>query len=914
MFVCLFICYGILNVSQEALDLVKLAQGLEMDENGIYGLALVCKETRRYDLAVPLRSNWYGVENTEIAARELFFAYVRTMNYEKQVTFANALFKKYGRVEYYFWSILGQYMQVVGVEDLGADAEAAAKAKKRCLMMAGMMVDKALKDKKITHPQMAELYLQVVKEQGRLSVILDAVAAKGPLAPTMRLDGERAKAEAEVRASLGHHAAAAGIYMSLLTDVNPDDWFYWLGLFDSLFAIGADPASNIAPKEGTPELAQHHTPLEPLPNSVLDAVKQGKAFIAVVEALPAAAKKRGPAIAKFELALRALAASKTSSDDEIKGFEQDLLDGLLAYVAAFGTRACAFSDMKKALPVVAARGLGSRFLEVALKQIDADVEAHRGEAASLKDKESSVYLQVTRAQLSYALARPDVTDASAVAAFVARCVADYEYSVALPSEIAEKSLGFGDDLLLVAAALMLDVAEAKGSRDAALEAAALCEWVGERIGFNAQVKLTAFRAYHLLWTGQRPWDLFVTLNLKNLQWETMVWPIVDLLHGTGHEEALKTLSFEVTRLHLNNLKDVPDQMPSNYKVHSYGQVVGFVKLYLKMKQSINRYNATVDGLAGGLLRASVDQASQILTSPDIGLLTWDPKVLEALRDNADYDARTAWDLKSIDKDALRAQELNRYVVRASLMQVVRASLQSTVEERTWLGQAEKDAEEHDLLETGVRYSGDDAAAVAAGALEEALKGADAVTAAALNLSKACVSLFKPMRALCDGMIIDASAEPAADTAAALSSAVEAFSSAGAALVSGIGSATYVQGPAISKAFNFNINMAALMIRGWSRSLPSTKKAQAVGLGKTLSETLAKLCQVLHTLSEAVKAWNVPAVDGTTLSSVSGSAELDRVLRTKVADWVSQGQAAALAQVRDLAAHLVKGLPKLAVSQ
>lgn len=130
--------------------------------------------------------------SSEDMLSHLFMAHVRVNNYQAQQTVALQLYKVNPKNPYYFWAV----MSIVLKARYGAESSDPAKSS-MLLALAQRMIDKNIADNKLDAEQEAQLYLNVLRLQGKHAEALAFLESdKGrqlyPGAPvSMRIDAMR---------------------------------------------------------------------------------------------------------------------------------------------------------------------------------------------------------------------------------------------------------------------------------------------------------------------------------------------------------------------------------------------------------------------------------------------------------------------------------------------------------------------------------------------------------------------------------------------------------------------------------------------------------------------------------------------------------------------------------------------------
>lgn len=92
----------------------------------------------------------------------LFMAHVRVQNYQAQQTVALQLYKHHSKNPYYFWAVTSIVLKALH----GPDSQDATKSRV-LLSLAQRMIDKHIADGRLEDKQEVQLYLNVLKLQGK---------------------------------------------------------------------------------------------------------------------------------------------------------------------------------------------------------------------------------------------------------------------------------------------------------------------------------------------------------------------------------------------------------------------------------------------------------------------------------------------------------------------------------------------------------------------------------------------------------------------------------------------------------------------------------------------------------------------------------------------------------------------------
>ena len=132
---------------------------------------------------------------------------------------------------------------------------------------------------------------------------------------------------------------------------------------------------------------------------------------------------------------------------------------------------------------------------------------------------------------------------------------------------------------------------ALSSRGVVWQGAALLRAGLRRSPFNFKLKLLLF--LHILELGNfdGAWKLWCSLNVRHIQWDTLVYLVLPTAARSCHATAASELCSSAATLYQENERDVPEQIVNAYK-HNYSNVLDFVHLQTKLRQSYGKLHVS----------------------------------------------------------------------------------------------------------------------------------------------------------------------------------------------------------------------------------------------------------------------------------------------------------------------------------
>ncbi|KAJ3308763.1 N-alpha-acetyltransferase 25, NatB auxiliary subunit [Boothiomyces sp. JEL0838] len=182
------------------------------DPYTVQALFLAFKMLKMNDDIIDLYSNAYELSPNEEWANHWFMGLARKGDYKILQQAAVKINKEFKSDKYYFWVVVSIYLQSM---------EKKSSNPKLQLTLAERMMDKALKEFKEFNYEAAQLFLDILKDQGKYQAALDLV--QGPLKSVYKVEYERKKVCIEYFIKLNDYDNIVEYSMNALRE-NPEDW------------------------------------------------------------------------------------------------------------------------------------------------------------------------------------------------------------------------------------------------------------------------------------------------------------------------------------------------------------------------------------------------------------------------------------------------------------------------------------------------------------------------------------------------------------------------------------------------------------------------------------------------------------------------------------------------------------------
>ncbi|KAJ3054397.1 N-alpha-acetyltransferase 25, NatB auxiliary subunit [Rhizophlyctis rosea] len=466
-------------------------------------------------------------------------------------------------------------------------AQATPSNQKILYPLAERMVTKAIDDGKLKSFETLQLYMMILHEQQKVTEAINVI--NGPLGKTCKVESERQRILIDLAKTAGRWEDVVLTTRKML-ETNPDDWNAYVHYMEGTEALKGKDAESLS--EAFELFRSYQTA----------ALKEKKPI-------------RGPFLAELEL------LNRTDGSKE-------LVPLVTKYLERFGGTAWCFDDLRPYLHAVSS------------DQLDALQKAVLPESADEKITVDKVRRRINLKKVRRF--RAVLNDEEKVAE-VKDLLRLYVSSIHLGEGLDARELQPGDDYLVLAAHYLVDLyASARETEIKLYEAAAILEYGLKRSKFNFQMKLVLIRIYYELGASQRGLDLANTLDVKQIQHDTLSFLFTDDLELFACFDKAAMALLKTSTIYSSNDKETPEMIVQAFKFSTFSKIPEFLKFHDRLGQSLQRAMTNRQTVRVELLRRSVAGACESLKGADIlADIKTDSSVAD-FRDNRDRTVLTNW--------------------------------------------------------------------------------------------------------------------------------------------------------------------------------------------------------------------------------------------------------------------------------
>ncbi|KYQ92730.1 N-acetyltransferase [Tieghemostelium lacteum] len=550
------ICLQRLNEVEEAIKLADevslVPQTQEVVLNNLNYFYKSVKQTEKIVKAFEVSYN--AQPKNEELAEGLFLAYTKVRNLKQQQQMAiqiNKMFPSREHSVWYLMTILAMVKQ---------DPE-----NKLFIQLSQKMAEKLAGEKKFQSTEDLYLYEEILDVQSKYDEHLKII--QGDLGKLYTVPTEQLKIQANLQDKLGLHKESMESYKEIITRFELDEWSCYMGYFDQVWKVAEKESQGKVDKEA----------LVGLVKSIQDQIKTSNQRIL-----------RGPYIAELEIEYRFI--MQLDSNDDKKPIDNGryllLKELIYGYFKTFGNKPIYYYDMKKYLNLINSRvPLESKkeFLKGLWEMVSGQGERDRiSHISNYYKVESllSLHSELTEVQVRDLLSK-----------FVT------EYQLAFDQQKSTQQLSErvpGDDLLIIGYQLLMDLFDKSQETRYLVDAVVLLEYGFEASPKNFQFNLMAISLYYQLGDHRKALDHFRVLNIKNIQWDTIGYLILDdcIRSLPSMIEAYKF--FEKSSKFYAENDSTADYIAECYKNHNYSKIFELQKFQDKISNSYQQLSSVTE--------------------------------------------------------------------------------------------------------------------------------------------------------------------------------------------------------------------------------------------------------------------------------------------------------------------------------
>ncbi|KAG1155736.1 hypothetical protein G6F37_008270 [Rhizopus arrhizus] len=511
----------------KALTLIRLGkddEGLQLceqvkkviptDDATLQAVTLALKELGKHEMIVELYENAANQQpKNEEFGNQWFMAMVRNNDYKGQQAAAVKLQRVFKNDKYLFWAIMSLALQ-------GQSGNALSYT------LAERMMAKASEEKRLKEVEHLRLYLLILMDQNKkkeaLTLLLDNEVGQMALR-----DPEVQQIKSELLREDKRWTEVLEESEKVLEKENSDDWFSWLAYFEAVEAL-------IEKESGV--------------------VEKARKLIAATQkvALDDNVLKRGPFLAELELLHR---LRKTES----KVDEQSFVDSVASYFARFGSKSCVFEDLQNYISFLREDESKANSL---LKSLKDSIKSSSDKSTQIKN----VYKNINIRKIEHFLDLHPKTDVKKALDIVNELWQQYQDALPLGEGLEKTELQYGDEFVLVASHILLDLYREHKQHSFAIQSICLLESALAKSVYNFRIKLMLVRLYILLGVYKRPLEIYRTMEIKQIQFDTMTFAPL------GCIDEIESILFDSLQIYRSNEVETPEMLVRAYQYGTYSKV------------------------------------------------------------------------------------------------------------------------------------------------------------------------------------------------------------------------------------------------------------------------------------------------------------------------------------------------------
>uniref|UniRef100_A0A7S2SM01 Uncharacterized protein n=2 Tax=Mucochytrium quahogii TaxID=96639 RepID=A0A7S2SM01_9STRA len=556
-------------------------------------------------------------KNVEYGER-LWFTYMRTYDFANAQLLGMKLGKAFSTTRYFGWAGAAILANANILAENGNSAEASKK-----MVFAEALLQKAFAGIKqgAERNSICLLYIDALRMRNKWDEAISFAEAK--------LDDLQARERLLILAELyekqGNSTKAADLYLKLLKDEDPNDWRNWCGFVDC------------ALDHQRPDILGEMTPL------LTDT---------------AGRPRRGPNLAvsyyHYRVMLAALHKNKSHDESACSQFS----DSIYSYLEKFDIKACCFGDLRNMLmcflssgnlprdldtstvvdrppspnPIFFGKTLGETLLNDQLNikrsrrwpmeafsclwpagcgDFSARVLARCEEASSLlksisdiPEKKKLVHRIITCHKVLRFIGKYETFDESQVVDLVNEMVTQYNETLTLDEDAqgGQREVKIGDDLILLASHLLVDLANQTGTKARLLQAAALLEQAHEHSPYGFQLALGLIEIYSRLGSMSRVSELYNHLDVKHIQTDSLTHIVLGRMISHGYFDEALGCCDALENLWLTSRRENPDYMRKALQLGNVSKLLEFLRLDRMLNDSHQRSVTVTESYSLKMLR------------------------------------------------------------------------------------------------------------------------------------------------------------------------------------------------------------------------------------------------------------------------------------------------------------------------
>ncbi|KAI7864096.1 N-acetyltransferase B complex non catalytic subunit-domain-containing protein [Spinellus fusiger] len=572
--------------SEEAAELCQEVQkAIPADEATLQAATMALKELGDHTTIVKMYESAANAQpKNEEFANHWFMAMVRNNDHKGQQQAALKLHRAFKHDKYLFWAIMSLALQ--GQAGAGI-----------AYTLAERMMSKAQTEGRLSEVEHMQLYLLILldqkKEEEALALFSTALGEKSLRDPDVR----QIRTELLIVNKKWHEVL--DISQQALIQENSDDWIHWLAYFDAIQSLV---------EEGNADLIQEAFQL-------IEKLKKA--------ALEAPVMKRGPFLAELELDYRL--GSSHGRDPSIS------LDNIIAYFHRFGSKSCCFEDLQTYISYL-------RTSPEKAKQFIQTLEDSLQEPEEKAEKIKSVFKRTNIRKLERFLdLQCDLTFEQGIS-LVNALWKTYQDTLPLGEGLEKTEYQYGDEHAILASHVLLDLYYQHKDISLLIQAVALLEIALAKSISNFHIKLTLARLYTMLGVCARPQQIIKTMDIKQIQYDTMIHYFTDRYITLGCHDEVENMLFEALSIYKSNDVETPEMLVRAYQFGTFSKIQEFIEFRRRLDTSLQHaiINVEIARIDSFNATFQTKYAIQFFQDLDVSKIKFDDAFIESRSDNRDF--------------------------------------------------------------------------------------------------------------------------------------------------------------------------------------------------------------------------------------------------------------------------------------
>eukprot|EP01080_Neovahlkampfia_damariscottae_P004306 gene4306-7662_t len=525
------------------------------DESVINTLDYALKQLQQFERLQKMYTevnNMINYKYEEMGCRG-FSSYVRLQDYKSQQQVATKLYSNFKDKKYLFWAVSSLSLQLPNENP----------EKNPLLNLSIKMLEKGI-DEEMKNPEVIRLYLDLLDKSKNTSKILEILKGNfgKNLLDDLPFDRKQMIADFSKKREddIDMIKLSNSMYKFLLEKYNSDEWGWWNGYLDTLFLI-----LNNKLDSSTNSLADFKLEKN-MKLKATETIDDAKLFIQELQKKNP--KFRGPFLAEIELETKIFSSTKNNL--------KAVMDLLNQYFLKFGSKTVCFGDIKKYFEI---KEISDELKISFLLELPKEVK-----------EENLIYYEINIFKFKRLINFYDVEkDEKELYEIIAHLISKFFVSQKFRNIDQDQKVGtlVGDDYLIIISHYLIEFFQKTKKFSYLLSLVSLLEYGLKKNSENFQFKILLCRIYSFLGCIDEALDIFYTLDIKHIQWETLSYFVLhDVLDSPGYTEKSISLLEKVSTFISEHERETPELLVYNYQNETYSKIKEFNEFKEKLDYSL----------------------------------------------------------------------------------------------------------------------------------------------------------------------------------------------------------------------------------------------------------------------------------------------------------------------------------------